>query len=517
MKPQLFKSLKHYKKEYLLKDIMSGLLVAIIALPLSIALGIQSGATLQQGILAAIVAGFFISALGGTKFQIGGPTAAFVVILVGYISDPKIGFIGLQIATVMAGVLLIILGLTKAGGLIKFIPLPIVVGFTTGIGITLLFGQLKDFFGLTVPSSHTFIEKVSGYILNISTLQVGALLTGIATLTMIVFIPKINKNLPSSFIAIAISTVAVALLQALTGNTLGIATIGSTYGEIKAEINFIDLSAIANVRFENLIVPTFVIAFLCAIESLLSATVADSMANSKSNPNQELVGQGVANIFSSLLGGLPATGAIARTAANINSGAKSPLAGVFHSVFLLLMYILLMPIAQYIPLTSLAAVLITVAIKMSNFPLFVRMLKFSVRDTSILIVTCLLTVFFDLTYGVIGGLVLTVVLMIPYLVKPVTVDCTEDSNHNVTVHTTGNVCFLNNGKLLNILKETDNKNHDIILDMSNMRKIDATTADQIAKTIRQVKEHGHNITVSNVHRQIDRRYSRLFNTCLETN
>lgn len=516
MKPQLFTSLKGYKKDYLLKDIMSGLLVAIIALPLSIALGIQSGATLQQGILTAIVAGFFISALGGTKFQIGGPTAAFVVILVGYISDPSIGFIGLQIATVMAGVLLIVLGLTKAGGLIKFIPLPIVVGFTTGIGITLLFGQLKDFLGLTTPSSHTFVEKLVGYVENIHTMQLGALITGVVTLAMIVLITKWNKKLPSAFIAIVTSTIVVALLQSITGKSLGIATIGSTFGEIKAEINFIDLSAIATVDFVKLVVPTVVIAFLCAIESLLSATVADSMANSKSNPNQELVGQGVANIFSAVCGGLPATGAIARTAANINSGAKSPLAGIFHAVFLLLMYLLLMPIAQYIPMTSLAAVLITVAVKMSNFPLFVRMLKFSVRDTIVLATTCLLTVFFDLTYGVIGGLVLTVLLMIPYLVKPVQFECNEDDN-TVTVHATGNACFLNNGKLFRLLQDIDNNNKDVILDMSDMHKIDATTADQIAKTIKQVKEHGHNITINNVDSQIDRRYNRLFNCHLHNN
>lgn len=424
MKPELFNSLRNYKGSYLVGDILAGLLVAIIALPLSIALGIQSGATLQQGIMTAIVAGFFISALGGTKFQIGGPTAAFVVILVGYISDPEIGFSGLQIATIFAGILLLILGFCRAGKLVQYIPFPIVIGFTTGIGITLMVGQLKDFLGLTVTTSgHSFVDKVSGYFSALGTTQIGALIVGIITLLLIIFIPKLNKKLPSAFIAITITTLGVFILQKATSSTLGIATIGSTYGDIKAEFNFIDFASFADVKWTKLITPVIVIAFLCAIESLLSATVADSMANTKSNPNQELVGQGVANIFSSLFGGLPATGAIARTAANIKGGAKSPLAGIFHAIFLLLMYLILMPIVKYIPLASLASVLIMVAVNMSNFKGFFRLMKFSVIDTIILIVTCLLTVFFDLTYGVIGGLILTVILMIPCFVKKPVIKC----------------------------------------------------------------------------------------------
>lgn len=511
MKPELLNSLRGYKRKDLISDILSGLMVAIIALPLSIALGIQSGATLQQGILTAIVAGFFISALGGTKFQIGGPTAAFVVILVGYISDPEIGFFGLQIATICAGILLSVLGFCRAGALVKYIPYPIVVGFTTGIGITLMFGQLKDFFGLKIGSANEFIEKIEQYIINIGTFKPGAFVVGIITLALIILIPKINKKLPSAFIAIIISTVGVIVVQKITKSDLGIATIGSTYGDIKAEFNIIDFSSIESLKWTKIIVPVFVIAFLCAIESLLSATVADGMAKTKCNPNQELVGQGVANICSSLCGALPATGAIARTAANINSGAKSPLSGIFHAIFLLLMYLILMPIVKYIPLSSLAAVLIMVAYNMSNFKLFAKLMFFGITDCIILIVTCVLTILFDLTYGVLGGLVLTVLLMIPYFAKPIKIQQSESEDgekQQIVLKVSGNISFINVFKLIKQIDKDKNNDATITVDMSEVKRIDVSAGEKIAKIIKNKQD---NIQFVGVNAKAVKGLNKVFN------
>ena len=373
MKPELFNSLKNYKKSNLLNDLLAGLMVAIIALPLSIALGIQSvpetvsSNGIQFGIITAIVAGFFISALGGSRFQIGGPTAAFVVILYSYIANPDIGILGLAIAGIMAGVILILMGFLKVGSVMRFFPYPITIGFTTGIGITLLVGQIKDLCGFTSGGTEA-IEKIISYFENISSFNIATFGVGLVGLACVIIIPKINKKIPSAFVALILCTIITLIINQFAGTS--VATIGSKYGDIRAGFFPIDFSSIESVKFSALIVPAIVIAFLCAIESLLSATVAAGMTNTSFNTNQELVGQGVANIFSSLLGGLPATGAIARTAAGIENGAKSPLTGVFHAVFVLLMYFALMDVVKYIPLCVFSAILISVAINMSRFKLF---------------------------------------------------------------------------------------------------------------------------------------------------
>ena len=354
MKPELFNSLKNYKKKYILNDLLAGLMVAIIALPLSIALGIQSvpGEVsqngIQFGIITAIVAGFFISFLGGSRFQIGGPTAAFVVILYGYLLDPNIGILGLAISGIMAGGILILLGLLRVGNVMKLFPYPITIGFTTGIGVTLLIGQIKDLCGLKPEAATEAIHKVINYGKAISTFNGWTFLVGVIGLLCVILLPKISKKIPSALVAIIVCTLATLLLNKVAG--ADIATIGSTYGEIKAGFFPIDFSLVGNLQFSSLITPAIVIAFLCAIESLLSATVAGGMTGTTFNPNQELVGQGVANICSSLLGGLPATGAIARTAAGIENGAKSPLTGMFHAVFVLIMYFDLMGVLGFIPL-----------------------------------------------------------------------------------------------------------------------------------------------------------------------
>ena len=298
MKPQLFNSLKNYKKSDLLHDLMAGLMVAIIALPLSIALGIQSvpaevsSRGIQFGIITAIVAGFFISALGGSKHQIGGPTAAFVVILFGYLADPKIGVLGLAIAGIMAGVLLMLMGAFKAGNVMKYFPYPITIGFTTGIGVTLLIGQLKDLCGFDASGTEA-IEKLVSYAQNISTFDLATFFVGVIGLACVIGLPKLSKKIPAAFVALIVCTGATLLLNGLGAE---IATIGSKYGEVKAGFFPVDFSGLGGIDFSALIVPAIVIAFLCAIESLLSATVASGMTGEPFDANQELVGQGAANI-----------------------------------------------------------------------------------------------------------------------------------------------------------------------------------------------------------------------------
>jgi SulP family sulfate permease len=510
VKPELFRSLKGYKREYLLSDLMAGLMVAIIALPLSIALGLQSGATLQTGIITAIVAGFFISFLGGSRFQIGGPTAAFVVIILGYLSDPQIGFAGLAIAGIAAGVLLILMGVFKAGGLVRYIPYPIVIGFTTGIGITLLTGQLKDLLGLTLPAGtgSEFIHKVIAYAQNITTANIWTAVVGVITIALIYLIPRINKKIPAAFCAIIIATFITIAIEAITGGA-DIATIGSTYGDVKAEFNFIDLSGIASVNFGKLVVPAVIIAFLCAIESLLSATVADGMTGTEHNPNQELIGQGVANIASSLCCGLPATGAIARTAAGINNGAKSPLTGIFHALFLLVMYVVLMPVVRYIPLTGLAAILITVSINMANFRVFARLATFGVRDGIVLATTCLLTVFFDLTYGVIGGFILCTIINLGNILRPAKIAEEQPMDDGIVARIEGRVCFMSINRLHDYAAKKAEEHGSVTLDMANVDRIDVTSAERLAKLEKKLRSRGKALSLANSAAAVEKRYNRF--------
>ena len=475
---ELLNSLKNYKKSYIVNDILSGLLVAIIAMPLSIALGLQSvpgSSGIQMGIITAIVAGFLVSVFGGSRFQIGGPTAAFVTIIFGYVSNESIGLIGLQIATLFAGVILIVLGLLKCGNLVKFIPYPIIVGFTTGIGVTLLFGQLKDFFGLTGGGAH-FIDKIVGYVTTISSFNLATFLLGLGTLVSIYAIQKINKKLPSAFISIILFTLVNIFIK---GESFGVETIGSKYGEISATINFADFSGIQNLNFLNIIVPTIVIAFLGGLESLLSATVADGMTKLKSNYNQELIGQGIGNIGSIMLGGLPATGAIARTSANINSGAKSSLAGAFHAVFLLIMYFALMQVIKFIPLCALAAVLINVSINICNPKLFVKLSSFGIRDVIVLYVTMLLTVFFDLTYGVLGGFAFAIILNVKNVKIGLNIVKNEE-NSNLKYTLNGSLYFFNVSKLINLIKNDYIEQTEVIIDVQNLNNIDLTAVEKLS-------------------------------------
>ena len=513
MKPQLFQSLKTYQKSDLLHDLMAGLMVAIIALPLSIALGIQSVPAevssngIQFGIITAIVAGFFISALGGSKHQIGGPTAAFVVILYGYLANPNIGVLGLALAGIMAGILLIAMGFLRFGNVMKFFPYPITIGFTTGIGITLLIGQIKDFCGFQSSGTET-IAKLVSYIQNIQTFNFATFVIGILGLACVIGLPKLSKKIPAAFVALIVCTAATLALNHFTN--ANIATIGSKYGDVKAGFFPVDFSAISSVKFSALLVPAIVIAFLCAIESLLSATVAAGMTGTNFDANQELVGQGAANIFSSLVGGLPATGAIARTAASIENGAKSPLAGIFHALFLLVMYFVLMNVMKFIPLAVFSAILISVAINMSRFPLFIKLAKFGVRDVIILIVTCVLTVIFDLTYGVIGGVIVTFIANAKNLSIGLKTEKDETGDSPV-VKTKGTLFFLNANKLIDELSKAFDGAQTVTLDMCELERVDETALEKLATFNRKMQSQGKTLKFASCNPKTQKRFDKFFN------
>ncbi len=513
MKPQLFSSLKDYKKKDILGDLMAGLMVAIIALPLSIALGIQSVPEglgghngIQFGIITAIVAGFFISALGGSKYQIGGPTAAFVVILFGYLADPEIGILGLAFAGIFAGLLLILMGSLKAGSVMKFFPYPITIGFTTGIGITLLIGQIKDLGGFDASGTDV-IGKLVSYVNNITTFDLATFGVGVIGLLCVILLPKINKKIPSAFVALILCTGVTLLLNNFAGTN--IATIGSRYGEVKAGFYPPDFGEIGSVNFAALIIPSIVIAFLCAIESLLSATVAGGMTGTTFNANQELIGQGVANIASSLLGGLPATGAIARTAASIENGAKSPLAGIFHSIFILIMYFALMNVVKYIPLAVFASILISVSINMSRFPLFIKLTRFGVRDVIILVVTCVLTIVFDLTYGVIGGVVITFIANIKNIKTGLKIEKVEESE-TPTINVKGALFFMNSNKLVDRLQKELTESDSVTVDMQELISIDQTAMEKLATFERKIKTQGKTINYINQNEKVKARFDKFY-------
>lgn len=404
LKPKLFEAIKGYSKKQFIKDVISGIIVAIIALPLSIALAIASGVTPECGLYTAIIAGFFISLLGGSRVQIGGPTAAFVVIIYGIVE--QFGLDGLIVATILAGIFLIIMGICRFGSLIKYIPYTITTGFTCGIGVSLLVGQLKDFLGLSIKSVPSeFIKKIGAYIKNISTIDVTTVLIGVLSLAILILFPLITDKIPSSLVAIIVTTLVVKFAG------LNVNTIGSVYGELSSSLPLPHIPSVTFEMLQSLISPAFTIALLAGIESLLSCVVSDGMIGDKHNSNAELIGQGVGNIFSGLFGGIPATGAIARTAANVKNGGRTPIAGMVHSVTLLVILLVLMPTAALIPMTTLAAVLIVVAWNMCDWSTFFRLVRTAPKsDIIVLAGTFLLTVIFDLVVAIEVGIVVSALL-----------------------------------------------------------------------------------------------------------
>ena len=402
-KPKLFSILPELTPDRILKDVVAGVMVGIVALPLAIAFAIASGVSPEKGLISAVVGGFLVSFLGGSRVQIGGPTGAFIVILYGIVQ--QYGINGLMLATIMSGIILMIMGFAQFGSLIKFIPYPVIVGFTSGIAVIIFSSQVKDFFGLniaTVPAD--FIGKWSAYGQNVGTLDLSSLMIGMLALLIIIFWPKISRKIPGSLIAIIVTTACVQYFQ------LHVATIESRFGEIPSMIPPPSLPFFDFATIRQLIMPATTIALLGAIEALLSAVVADGMIGSRHKSNMELIAQGAANIITPLFGGLPVTGAIARTATNVKNGGRTPIAGMVHAITLLLIMLLFGKWAKLIPMPALAAILIIVAWNMSEIKVFRELLKSPRSDVIVLLTTFGLTVVFDLTLAIEIGMLLSVVL-----------------------------------------------------------------------------------------------------------
>lgn len=424
-RPKLFTMLRSYTKADLTTDLMAGIIVGIVALPLAIAFGIASGVSPEKGIITAIVAGFIISLLGGSKVQIGGPTGAFIVIIYGIIQ--QYGIEGLMVATMMAGVLLILLGIFKLGTVIKFIPYPIIIGFTSGIAVTIFTTQIADIFGLDfqgekVPAD--FIGKWLVYARHFDSVNWWNFLVSIISIFIIAITPKFSKKIPGSLVAIILVTVGVYLLKMYGGITC-IDTIGDRFS-IKAQLPDAAVPALDWEAIKNLFPVAITIAVLGAIESLLSAAVADGVIGDRHDSNTELVAQGIANFVSPIFGGIPATGAIARTMTNINNGGRSPIAGIVHAIVLLLILLFLMPLAKYIPMACLAGVLVIVSYNMSGWRVFKGLLKNPKADVVVLLITFFLTVIFDLTVAIEVGLVIACVLFMKRVMETTQISVITD-------------------------------------------------------------------------------------------
>lgn len=406
-KPKLLSTLKDYNREKFMADLMAGIIVGIVALPLAIAFGIASGVSPEKGIITAIIAGFIISALGGSRVQIGGPTGAFIVIVYGIIQ--QYGIEGLTVATIMAGIFLILLGVFRLGTIIKYIPYPIIVGFTSGIAVTIFTTQIKDLFGLTTPEMPAyFLEKWGVYFQSFGTIDLWSTLVGVLSIVIIVITPRVLKKVPGSLVAIIVMTVAVYLLRRYAGID-SIETIGDRF-TINSQMPDPVIPALSWAGMKGLLPAAITIAVLGAIESLLSATVADGVIGDKHNSNQELMAQGIANLVTPIFGGIPATGAIARTMTNINNGGRTPISGIIHAVVLLAIFLFLMPLAQYIPMACLAGVLVIVSYNMSEWRTFRSLLRNPRSDVAVLLITFLLTVIIDLTVAIEVGLVIACLL-----------------------------------------------------------------------------------------------------------
>ena len=409
-RPKILSALRNYSMSRFKDDLIAGIVVGIVALPLAIAFGIASGVTPTVGLITAILGGFMVSAFGGNSVQIGGPTGAFIVIVYNIIA--VYGLQGLAIATFIAGLILVVMGLCRLGTVIKFIPYPIVVGFTAGIALTIFSTQINDFFGLglsNVPSE--FIPKWGVYIQNFTQIDISTLIVGLASLFIINGTPFISKKLPGALIAIIVITVAVYLIKLFVPEFY-VETIGDRFSGMSSEIPAPHGFNISMSTINQLLPSAITIAVLCAIESLLSATVADGVTGSRTNSNTELIGQGIANITVPFFGGIPVTGAIARTMTNITNGGRTPVAGIIHTIVLLLIFLFLMPLINYVPMACLAAVLIVVSYNMSGWRTIIGIFKSPKSDISVLIVTFLLTVIFDLTIAIEIGLLLAVVLFL---------------------------------------------------------------------------------------------------------
>ncbi|GAA0096763.1 SulP family inorganic anion transporter [Clostridium perfringens] len=501
-----------FSKEQFFKDLIAGIIVAIIALPLSIALGISSGVSPEKGLITAIIAGFIISLLGGSRVQIGGPTGAFVVIVFGIIQNH--GVDGLIIATFMAGIILVLFGLLRFGSLIKYIPYPITVGFTSGIAVTLFSTQVKDFLGLSMTKTPSeFIPKWEAYISHMNTTNLYTLAIGLLALIILIFWPKINKKIPGSLIALIVTTLVVFIFN------LPVATIGSQFGKISSNIPIPHIPNLNLNTLKALIGPAFTIALLGGIESLLSAVVSDGMIGDKHNSNAELIAQGIANMGSSLFGGIPATGAIARTAANVKNGGRTPISGIVHSITLLLIMLVFMPLAKFIPLTTLSAILIIVSYNMSEWRTFKAILKAPKSDIAILLTTFFLTVLFDLVIAIGIGMVVSMCLFMRRVATSIEVnelnesDCSDKSNidtdmenlkvgENVLVYDIrGHLFFGAVDTFMNTMKEINDDAKVLVLRMRHTKTLDVTGYKQIKNISLSCKSRNMTLIISELQEQ----------------
>lgn len=498
IRPKLFSIIKNspedLKGKALVNNVIAGIIVAVVALPLSIALAISSGNGIgpKEGLVTAIIAGFLISFLGGSRVQIGGPTAAFVVIVSSIVAT--FGMQGLITATIMAGIFLVVFGLVGLGDVIKFIPYPITVGFTCGIAVTLFSTQLNDFLGMNiadVPSE--FIPKWGVYLENFSLVNKWSFIVGILSVLVIVSWGKINKKIPGSLVALILATLAVYFFD------IPVDTIGSKFGEITSEFPKPQISVPDFETITKLIPSAFTIAILAGIESLLSAVVADGMTGDKHDSNTELVAQGVANIASALFGGLPATGAIARTAANIKNGGRTPIAGIVHAVTLLIVMLVAMPLAKLIPMCTLSAILIVVAFNMCEFGAFIEMIKTTKSDFFILLVTFVLTVVFDLVVAIEVGMLLAMFLFMKKMSENLKINTVSKAsetdtykyiNKEILVYEiAGPMFFGASTRFVDIMKNMSVSSDILILRMQNVPLIDGTSMDSLKQIIDYTRRH----------------------------
>ncbi len=510
-RPKLLDTLKNYSRQQFVKDVMAGLIVGVVALPLAIAFAIASGVSPEKGLYTAVIAGFIISALGGSKVQIGGPTGAFIVIVYGIVQ--QFGINGLIIATFIAGVILIIMGIARLGAIIKFIPYPLIVGFTSGIALIIFSSQIKDFFGLKmgeIPAD--FTDKWQSYIGSFQTVNIYAFLIAAGTVAIIVLWPKVTLKIPGSLIALLVTTAVVQLLH------LPVETIGSRFGSISSSFPSPVIPDLDFGTVQKLIAPAFTIALLGGIESLLSAVVADGMIGGNHRSNTELIAQGTANIFSSIFGGIPATGAIARTATNVKNGGRTPVAGIVHALTLLLIILFIGKWAALIPMAALAGILVIVAYNMSEWENFISVAKGPRGDTAVLFTTFFLTVLVDLTVAIEIGMVLAVFLFMRNMIKFTDVNILTDNNtdrgeerdkdavSNYTIPKDVEVFEINGPlffgaayKFKDAIKFIKKPPKVFIIRMRHVPIIDATGIRTLREIYKESKNRGTKLILSEVH------------------
>ena len=519
--PKFFSCMKNYSREKFGADVMAGIIVGIVAIPLAIAFGIASGVGPAEGLITAILAGMLISVFGGSKVQIGGPTGAFIIIIYGVIQQYGLG--GLALATIMAGVILIIMGLCRMGTVIKFMPYPIIIGFTGGIAITIFSTQINDLLGLGISSvPANFIDKWICYFENIGGIDWWSAGMGVLSVVLIAVTPKFSKKIPGSLLAIVVMTVIAYLLREFAGVTT-IKTIGDLYelpsGLPSFVLPAIDGDASLWATMQGLAPVAFTIAMLGAIESLLSAMVADGVIGDRHNSNTELIGQGIANVVVPFFGGIPATGAIARTMANINNGGKTPVAGIVHTLVLLLVLLFLGGLVELIPMPCLAGVLVIVSYNMSGWRTIVSMCKSSMSGTSVLFVTLLLTVFFDLTLAIEVGLVMAVVLFMKRAMESAHISVVRDEvevhhdgeNDEVLTIPTGTEVFEIEGPFFfGIANKFDELTRDTdampirIVRMRKVTFVDSTALHNLEIFISASKHEGRVVILSGVHSNVEK-------------